>query len=87
MGCVHFPILLVSTAAHASQSWAAFILKIYATRAAMRRAGIEPYTRVGLCCGERCMKKRVRHEVALYLVSRSRYRCAGCFKLETGHNP
>lgn len=47
----------------------------------------EPYQRVGLCCGETCRKLEQREEVALYRVSISRYRCRGCFKLETRHDP
>ena len=49
----------------------------------------EPRTRIGLCCGEACRRsaKRRGRETSLYRVSASRYRCAACFKRETGFLP
>ena len=52
----------------------------------------EPRTRVGICCGQRCVKKynALGHhpDVALYRVwPHYRYRCRDCYKRETGGYP
>jgi hypothetical protein len=53
----------------------------------------EPRTRVGICCGAKCLKKYNREgahhpDVALYRVwPQYRYRCRICYKLETGGYP
>lgn len=50
---------------------------------------LEPRTRMGLCCGARCLKskKRTSFDQPLFLVSTSRYRCRACFKREAGYWP
>lgn len=45
-----------------------------------------PYSRVGLCCGEKCRHKL--NDVVLYRIGDAyRYRCKTCFRKETGHQP
>jgi hypothetical protein len=51
------------------------------------RPGEEPRERVGICCGERCRRRKSWRDVALYRVRESRYRCARCYKVEAGFKP
>jgi hypothetical protein len=45
----------------------------------------EPVMRFGICNGDKCREKK--RGVQLYLVMRSIYRCAACYKIETGRSP
>lgn len=42
-----------------------------------------PQFRLGLCCGDACREKR--DDVVLYPVNPDRWRCANCYKAETGY--
>ena len=51
------------------------------------RAHSEPFTRVGICCGARCRARERHPDVPLYRVRDHVYRCAACYKRETGYRP
>lgn len=54
------------------------------------RERVAANTRVGVCNGARCRTENRLKDVALYRVGEEReprWRCAHCFKVETGSNP
>lgn len=56
-----------------------------------KRVDYEPTTRVGICCGEACQRnERQKGWIyqALYKIHGVyRYRCAHCYRFETGQTP
>jgi len=50
-----------------------------------KRRQEKPYERTGLCQGKDCPVKN--EDVPIFRIGTDRYRCAVCFKRETGANP
>jgi len=52
------------------------------------KARVAEYQRVGICNGERCREEgKLKKDVPLWRIGEDRWRCARCYKVETGHNP
>ena len=54
------------------------------------RARVAQYTRVGICNGAKCREEEKFKDVALFRIGENhepRWRCARCYKVETGHLP
>lgn len=54
------------------------------------RARVEQYTRVGICNGKLCREEKRLKDVGLFRWGDNReplWRCARCYKAETGHLP
>lgn len=50
-----------------------------------KRAG--EYTRIGICNGAKCREEEKLKDVPLWKLGDDRWRCARCYKDETGYLP